>query len=504
MSATVLYDPGEAKPARLFVWDTGRSMRTVEVQPGMILGRAMAQNPVDLPLQSSIVSRRHGEIQQLETGYCYRDLGSLNGSYINGVRYGKDAQSSSCLLQDGDVIRIDRRTLDRPHPDAVVMIFSTSWQQADWAQLELKPDTGDIHIGRTTTRTEGIQIADPAVSKQHATFRHGVRGWSILDHNSTNGVFVNNQRITQPWELHPMDVVRIAGTLFLFLGDRLLYNAPAVEQNRLSIHIEERSVRNLFGKRILLESIDLTVDPGDLVLVLGGSGAGKTTFFNAVMGYEKAKGKIMHGDRDLYRDYSHMKYEIGFVPQQDLLREDDTVYYTLDNAAQMKMAADTKPAARQQRIDQVLEMLGLQREKNSLVRKLSGGQKKRLSIAVELIADPSLFFLDEPDSGLDGIMAVSLMQNLRVIADQGKIVMVITHSPDRVVHLFDKVVVLAKSAKTNSGHLAFFGSIQAARQFFDTDTMEGIVKRINRPDENGEGLSDYYIEKYANYAGGHV
>lgn len=504
MSATMLYDPGQAKPARLFVWDCTHTMQTVDVQSGMVLGRACPGSEADLPLASCIVSRRHGEILQLEDGYCYRDLGSLNGTHINGVLYGRDGETDSCLLQDGDVLRIDRKALDRAHPEAVVMVFSTSWQDTEWTEVPLREDTGDIRIGRTTVRQEGIKIADPAVSKKHATFRHGVHGWSILDHDSTNGVFVNNHRIDQPWPLHPMDVVRVANTLFLFLGDRLLYNAPAVQNNQLSIHIEERSVRNLFQKRILLEHIDLTVDPGDLVLVLGGSGAGKTTFFNAVMGYEKARGKITHGNHDLYKEYAQMKYEIGFVPQQDLLRDDDSVYHTLDNAARMKMPADTTPAARQERIDQVLEMLGLQRERNSLVKKLSGGQKKRLNIAVELIADPSLFFLDEPDSGLDGIMATSLMENLRVIADEGKIVMVITHAPDRVVHLFDKVIVLAKSLKTNSGHLAFYGSIDAARAFFETDTMEGIVKRINRPDENGDGLSDHYIEKYAQYAGGTV
>ena len=502
MSATVLYDPGEARPARLFVWDASRALRTVPVESGMTLGRAGPDSTADLPLQSSIVSRRHGEILQLDDGYCYRDLGSLNGTHVNGVLYGSGGAADGVRLQDGDVLRIDRRALDRPHPDAVVMVFSTSWQGGDWTELPLKPDTGDIHIGRTTPRAEGISLADPAVSGRHATFRRGVHGWSVIDHDSKNGVYVNNRRITQPCALHPMDVVRMAGTLFLFLGDRLLYNAPARRQDRLSIHIEERSVRSLFKKKVLLESIDLTVDPGDLVLVLGGSGAGKTTFFNAVMGYEKARGRILHGDRDLYKDYARMKYEIGFVPQQDLLRDDDTVYYTLDNAARMKMPAGTPAAQREARIGQVLEMLGLQRERGSLVRKLSGGQKKRLNIAVELVADPSLFFLDEPDSGLDGVMAVSLMQNLRVIADEGKIVMVITHAPDRVAHLFDKVVVLAKSARTNSGQLAFFGTVEAALAFFDATSMEGIVKRINRPDENGEGLADHYIEKYARYKEG--
>ena len=128
MSATVLYSPGEAKPARLFVWDGTRTMRTVDLQSGMVMGRAMEGTDVDLPLTSSIVSRHHGEFLMLEEGWCCRDLGSLNGTHVNGELYGREGKSDTCLLQDGDVLRIDRKTLDRAHPDAVVMVFSTSWQ----------------------------------------------------------------------------------------------------------------------------------------------------------------------------------------------------------------------------------------------------------------------------------------------------------------------------------------------------------------------------------------
>jgi ABC-type multidrug transport system ATPase subunit len=248
---------------------------------------------------------------------------------------------------------------------------------------------------------------------------------------------------------------------------------------------------------MLLQNINMTIQSGEMVLILGGSGAGKTTFMNAVMGYEKAEGRIMHGDTDIYEDFESMKYKIGFVPQQDLIRTSDSVYDTLSNAAEMKMPKGTTKEERSARIEKVLETLGLQRERNSLVSKLSGGQKKRLSIAVEYIANPSLFFLDEPDSGLDGIMSKSLMQNLRNIADEGKIVMVISHAPDRASELFNKVVVLAKSVQDNCGHLAFFGSIQEAKDFFETDSLEGVVKRINRADEGGDGLSDYYIQKYS-------
>lgn len=188
---------------------------------------------------------------------------------------------------------------------------------------------------------------------------------------------------------------------------------------------------------------------------------------------------------------------MGFVPQQDLLRLEDTVYATLSNAAEMKMGSKSTKQEREIRIEHVLNSLGLARERDSVVKKLSGGQRKRLSIAVELISNPGLFFLDEPDSGLDGIIARSLMEQLRVIADEGKIVMVITHAPDRVKDLFDKVVILAKGEKDNIGHLAYFGSMPGALEFFGTTSLEGVIKKINRVDEGGDGLSDYYIDKYS-------
>lgn len=241
-----------------------------------------------------------------------------------------------------------------------------------------------------------------------------------------------------------------------------------------------------------------------MVMILGGSGAGKTTFVNAVLGYEKAKGCIEHDNIDIYKEYDKVRSNMGFVPQQDLLRLEDTVYATLSNAAEMKMDSKTTRQERERRIDHVLNSLGLLRERDSIVRKLSGGQRKRLSIAVELVSDPGLFFLDEPDSGLDGIMAKSLMGQLRVIANEGKIVMVITHAPDRVSQLFDKVIVLAKGEKDNIGHLAFFGSVPETLDFFGTTSLEGVIKKINRVDEGGEGLSDYYIDKYAAFEKGNV
>ena len=264
----------------------------------------------------------------------------------------------------------------------------------------------------------------------------------------------------------------------------------------LTVNLEERTVNENFHKKYLLRDIHMYIKPGRLVLLLGGSGAGKTTFLNAVNGYEKAKAEIMLNGRNMYREYRDMQFDIGFVPQQDLMRGPDSVFRTLMDAATLRLPRDFTTEQRRARVEEVMQIFGLTPLRNTLVDKMSGGQRKRLSIAMELISNPSLFILDEPDSGLDGAMARELFQQLREIANQGKIVIVITHTPDRVIDMFDDVIVLAKDAK-RTGRLAFYGTIQEARDFFERPNMEQIVKVINSEAEGGEGRADDFILRYA-------
>ena len=270
----------------------------------------------------------------------------------------------------------------------------------------------------------------------------------------------------------------------------------AVMDEGLTVNLKSRTVRELLKKKYLLRDIHMYMKPGHMILLLGGSGAGKTTLLNAINGYEKADAKVNLNGSDVYADYKKMMYEVGFVPQQDLVRYQDTVLNTLTDAAALRLPQDFTRAERRERVDEVMKIFGLLPVQNSQVSKLSGGQKKRLSIAMEFISNPSLFILDEPDSGLDGVMARELMQQLRTIADQGKIVIVITHTPDRVIDLFDDVIVLAKD-KDRTGRLAWFGPIEEARSFFDKPDMEQIVRTINRREEGGEGRADEFIAKYA-------
>ncbi len=264
----------------------------------------------------------------------------------------------------------------------------------------------------------------------------------------------------------------------------------------LSINLKERYVTEFFRKKYLLRDIHMNIKPGRLVMLLGGSGAGKTTLLNAINGYEKANAKVTLNGRDIYAEYKKIKYEVGFVPQSDLMRGKDSVYHTLLDAAMLRLPTDYTLSDRRARVLEVMNVFGLSRAKNTLVEKMSGGQRKRLSIAMEFISNPELFILDEPDSGLDGVMARELFVQLRKVADTGRIVIVITHTPDRVVDLFDDVIILAKDS-ANVGRLAFYGPVDEAREFFGRERMEQIVKAINRPDEGGEGLADEFITKFA-------
>ena len=289
---------------------------------------------------------------------------------------------------------------------------------------------------------------------------------------------------------------------FYEAGDDANGNTPsdALEDDNdangiLQIDIVERSVKKLFGRKKLLQNIHLDMKKGQMVLILGQSGAGKTTFMNAVNGYEKAEGNITYNGVTI-DEMRMMDGGIGFVPQGDILGPGMSVYKALMGAAKLKHAEtfDRDPAAVKEKVEHALTIMDLSEKRNELVDKLSGGEKKRLAVAKEYVGDPELFFLDEPDSGLDGSSAKKLMSLLRNIADEGRIVILISHSPDRAGSMFDRIVVLGKDQKTQCGELAFYGSYGKALEFFSAESLEGVVGVLDNKENGGAA---YYIRKYA-------
>lgn len=468
-------------PAGLLFFEAGEKPRQYVIfRKAMVRGQCDMEvfTTTGLQLEYPFLDPEQCEIYKEEDKWFYRNLSENTFTFVGGKLLGNGAVGE---LFDGCVIRIANDRM------LTAIFFEEFVSGQDWRIIDMD---NDRHVVRIADSLDG---RDEAVIT--LAFENG--HWSMQEMHAEH-VLHNGEKVFDKVKIQIDDCITIRNTRFFFEGSGLVYGCP-FQENSLSINIDERSVHKVMKKITLLKDINLQVDPGNMVLILGGSGAGKSTFVNAVTGYEKAKAIIKEGLLDYYKDYGQVKHRIGFVPQENLMREEDTVGDTVSNAADLRLPSTMSEEEKKKRVAAVLETFGLSGREKELVSKLSGGQKKRLSICTEFIASPSLFILDEPDSGLDGIMANELMENLRLIACQGRIVMVITHAPDRVAHLFDKVIVLAKGTETKVGQLAFYGGIQEARDFFGVPTMEDVVKRINAPNEGGEGRADEYIEKYKVY-----
>ena len=499
-------------PAKLVAITIGEIPEQFKVDGELKIGRRRFfkfKNETKIYLEYPLLAKDQGKLIHLLGEWHYINLTDQNTTTIDDEEL---PLKGDRILKNGDIIRIKRGS------DMLIFVFLMKFSgELEWKRVFLDREQKIYHIyshvseyekakedsapsvsgtednSGDKTGAEDAEAPDPGA--HHAILRYTDGYWQVEDTNTKRGVYVNQNKIDGYKLLKLYDIINIGNTHFVFYGDYIAYNLETFRDNDLEIHIRERSVRGFFRRQILLKDINLRIEPGNMVLILGGSGAGKTTFINAVTGYEKANAAIRQGDVDVYDDYEKMKYRIGMVPQQDPLRGDDTVIMTLSNAAEMRMPTTSDLTERKERVNELLRLFGLENVRGELVDKLSGGQRKRLSIATEFVANPSIFILDEPDSGLDGVMARDLMKQLRNIADQNKIVMVITHTPDRVIDMFDKVIVLAKDSN-QTGQLAFYGTVDEAKKFFNRETMEDIILAVNSEGEGGEGQADIYIRKF--------
>ena len=494
---TQMYQPLPPRPATVII--IGRKdapLFSAKLEGNMTIGR---RSDVDIKLESPIVSRVHGQFIWNDTDQCYyyMDCNSKNGTFFHGSILEKmnERGSRSVRLIDGDILRITRRDPENPHPDAVMMIYSTSFSAEDkWARYNISSQTDTVKIGRSSDCI--IKINDVRVSANHAVLKKENGVWYIYDTGSKNGVFVNSEPISDKSRIEPRDVIRIVDTVFIFFGDSFVYNLTKTKGASLSIDIKEKNVGTILNRKTLLKDIKLEINSGEMMLVLGGAGAGKTTFMKAVLGESKAKARIILDGQDFYRHYRVLKYKIGIVPQFPSIRDSEKVSDIVLDASRMNLNPDLSDAEKEKILAQVKKRYSLNEIWDTYYERISGGQKKRVSIAIATFNNPSLFFLDEPDSGLDYANRRTVMEALKTTADQNKMVMVITHAPNDAADLFTRVIVLAKSYNDKAGHVAFCGTVKEALSFFEVNDLQSIVVRINAKSEGGEGRADEFIQKY--------
>ncbi|MGK5639468.1 FHA domain-containing protein [Streptomyces sp. URMC 126] len=320
-----------------------------------------------------------------------------------------------------------------------------------------------MRIGRALENE--LVVADLQVSRYHAEFRATSDGrFEIVDLGSHNGTYVNGQPVRQQI-IGPQDIVGVGHSTFRLVGDRL---EEFVDTGDVSFSARHLTVTVDGGKQIL-KDVSFGVPEKSLIAVIGPSGSGKSTLLKALTGYRPAnQGDVLYDNRNLYKQFAELRQRIGLVPQDDILHKELTVRKALRYAAKLRFPGDTAPAEREARIDEVLRELKLDVHKDKKVTSLSGGQRKRVSVALELLTKPSLIFLDEPTSGLDPGMDRDVMQLLRGLADDGRTVLVVTHSVAELA-LCDKLLVMAPG-----GSVAYFGPPEEALNFFGYETWADV------------------------------
>ncbi|MFJ4787433.1 FHA domain-containing protein [Streptomyces sp. NPDC088794] len=443
----------------------------------------------DIVIDDARVSWHHAVLRPEADHWTLADENSTNGTYADGRRVHEWGVGAGSVIRFGNPADGPRAVLlDRPapapeRPSAVSMPGLTSTFRQPTTVRPLPART--VRIGRGPDND--LIVDDLVASRRHAELRALPDGsYEIVDLGSHNGTFLNGSPVTRA-PLGPGDIVGIGHSAFCLVGDEL---QEYVDTGEVSLDVQDLTVAVDRGRKTLLDHVAFPVGEKCLLAVVGPSGAGKSTLLGALTGQRPADhGTVLYDGRDLYRDYAELRQRIGLVPQDDILHAQLTVRSALSYAAELRFPQDTAKAERRARVDEVIRELGLEERAGQHVHSLSGGQRKRVSVALELLTKPSLLFLDEPTSGLDPGMDRSVMHMLRGLADDGRTVIVVTHSV-MSLDVCDRLLVLAPGGK-----VAYYGPPEDALAFFGFEQWPEAFEAFER-DRDRDWAGDFHVSPF--------
>lgn len=415
----------------------------------------------DIVLSSPLVSRHHGRFVFNGGVWYIEDIGSANGLIYN------NASITSRAIYDGDFIRIDDGV--ETVRAGVLFVFTSGDSPNKWTSIPLE-NRRELTIGRD--KRCDIVLPHVTVSNCHAKIVLEQDGYYLIDNASTNGVIINNMRITGKVKLHEKDVIIITNSKLIFTSSAVF---SCCYKSGISVDASDIVIKRGKGRKakVTCNRVSLNIKPGDLVAIIGGSGAGKSTILNCMCGYLKPdEGEVYINGINLYENFDSLKKLVGYVPQQDIVYDNLTLHDMLMYTAKLRLPKDISSDEREEAIARAIETVELTEKADSFIKNLSGGQRKRASIAVELLSDPNLMFLDEPASGLDPGTERNLMHSLRKMADSGKTVILVTHSTLQL-QMCDKIVFMGKG-----GNLCCFGSYDEALAFFNVKDIVDVYNMI--------------------------
>ena len=470
----------------------------------------------DVPSANPIVSRAHAVVRRSGQGWVLEDQGSRGGIFLGNERVTSLSITQPTTVRLGDPLEGDELQLlptaepapappvggpppppapppppppsPSPAPAPSPASVATPVRLGRYTGT-YRTDTPRLRIGRAPDND--VVVDDMLVSRYHAELVTGAGGVSeIVDLGSHNGTFLDGR---------PVGRARVADDSIIGLGRhqfRLVRGALEAYEDTGRVEFEAAGLSVLVSEgRTILDDVTFTLPENCFLAIVGPSGAGKSTLMKALTGFTPAdKGTVLYNGRDLYESIEELRPRIGYVPQDDILHPQLTVRKALGFAAELRFPSDVTKQEREQAVNGVMEELGLTHRADLPIHKLSGGQRKRVSVALELITKPSLLFLDEPTSGLDPGFEKSAMELLRELADGGRTVIVVTHSLQSL-HLCDRVIFLSPGGTT-----AFFGPPKDALEYFAQSDYADVFRALEREqserDFKGQFVQSRFYRQY--------
>ncbi len=466
--------------------------------------------------QAEMVSRKHAEIRIEGSEYVIEDNKSFNGTLVNEQRIsavtplyhddrirlghggpvlrfdspGRAAPKGASLSGQRAVASSQTGSLEKGRSTAgssTMILDREAAEKYIRKASDMQPqllmsvvfgDKSELTVGRSARND--IQLDGLQISNRHARLVRSGGGVAIEDLRSTNGVYVNGKPVTKQ-QIGPHDTVQVGAFLIAVDAGGNINVFDQRSKTRIDVVNVTRQVRDREsgGPLTLLDSISLSIKPNEFVGLLGPSGAGKSMLMQIMNGVGRAtSGNVFVNGLDLHRHRDSLKQSIGFVPQDDIIHQELTVYRSLYYVAKLRLSRDVSSADLRQIVEEVMDVTGLSERRSVKVKDLSGGQRKRVSTAVELLTKPSIIFLDEPTSGLDPAAEERIMKLFRHIAESGRTVVLTTHAMENV-KLFDKIVVLM------AGKLVFYGKPDDALKHLKAASFKELYARLEQPVEEG-------------------
>ena len=430
----------------------------------------------------------------------------------NGIWYCEDLSAEDTRCE----VRLDNKKFKKPvlKFDGTLTLRKTGDEDREVIaqispvkQINRRKEGNNFDLTQKTVTVIGsgegcdVRLASPLVSEKHCFIVFdGENGCFLEDAHSSGGTYVNNKKIKRH-KLCDYDRISIPSAAYVFYRNKLLFSTAAqgiqIDAVGVSKRVTDRATR---GKITLVTDVSFRIGAGEFVAIVGGSGAGKSTLLDCINGMRPATdGKIYYDTNDYYENMNSYKSVVGYVPQKDIMHDDLTVENALRYTAMLRMRADLSAEEISERVKNAVADVRLQGREHLRVSALSGGQRKRVSIAMELLSDPKIIFLDEPTSGLSPDLDMEMMELLSDLAKKGRTIIVITHAMENLDKC-DRVAFLGRG-----GRLCYYGAAKDAFRWFNRRTYSRIFAAL-ASEETSETFakkyrrSPYYRELYKTFA----